>query len=88
MSGAYYLTRLLWDGHTGQAKHDGVSVELRHAPAVGIEHLRYIEYCPGVRIFECRVGAEARRDLTAEERAACLAYLARMADAARAETDK
>jgi hypothetical protein len=85
MSGELYRTRLVWDGYLmrGEARHDGVVIELQHQPSIGIAHLRHLEFNPGVRIFECRVSAEARRDLTPAERAACMALLERIAAAAR-----
>jgi hypothetical protein len=85
MSGALYRTRLMWDGYLtrGEARHDGVVVELQHQPPVGIEHLRQLEFNPAVRVFECRVSAEPRRDLTTAEREACMALLVRIAAAGR-----
>jgi hypothetical protein len=86
MSRHLYLTRLYWDGHAnrGEACHDGVCVELRHAPEVGIKHLREMDYSPAVRIATARTSAERTRDLSITERAIVQTFLENLAAAARA----
>lgn len=86
MSQHLHLTSLWWDGHSGRglARHDGVAVELKAAPDVGIAHLRQLEFSPAVRVAQARCSAEAMRELSREERGACQAFLDRLASAARA----
>jgi hypothetical protein len=86
MSQHLYLTRLRWDGHAGrgEACHDGVCVELRAAPDIGIAHLRELEYAPAVRVAAARVSADATRELSIVERLSAQAFVERVATAARA----
>lgn len=89
MSRNLYLTRLYWDGHkgSGEACHDGVCVELRSPPDIGIEHLRELDFLPAVRVATARISAERSRELTITERGMAQAFLERVAAAARASLE-
>jgi hypothetical protein len=86
MSRQLYLTRLYWDGHAGhgEACHDGVCIQLRSPPDIGIEHLRELDFLPAVRVATARVSAERSRELSIVERGMAQAFLDRVAAAARA----
>lgn len=88
MSADLYLTLLHWDSHrspaAGEARHDGVSVRLKGAPAIGIEQLAFVEFNPSLRVFRARESAWGERDMTAHEIANATAFLERISSAARA----
>lgn len=83
MSDARSLTRLRWHNGQGFACHDGVQVQLRSAPDLGIAGVTEIDYEPGC-CAELRLGCETRRELDSAEMGKVLALLKRMAEAARA----
>jgi len=81
MSDDLYPVRLRWDSQRGVAKCDGVRVDLLERPAGLCYH--DIDYAPGA-VAQCRDRAcDPPRDLQAEEVAAVVAALVRMAAAAR-----
>ncbi len=85
MSASLYNVRLYWDGRTGVAKIDDVAAQLHAAPMVaGLPRVADIDYAPEARVEQVREYAQAWRDMTREEAAACHALLTRMAAAARA----
>lgn len=83
MSDALYPTRLRWHHTCGVARHDGVSVELRHAPALpGLDCMTELDFIPGV-MAEVRIGCEEKRDMTNGEREHALKLLSQMSSEAR-----
>lgn len=87
MSDSLYPSRLRWHHTLGVARHDGVSVELHHAPELqGLECMTEIDYIPTV-IAQVRIGCEQVREMNATERAKAMALLVRMAAAARDPLD-
>lgn len=87
MSDALYPTRLRWHHTVGCARHDGVSVELRRAPALeGMDCMTEMDYIPTV-IAQVRIGCGQTRDMEAIERARAMALLIRMSTGARDPLD-
>ncbi len=83
MSDSLYPSRLRWHHTIGCARHDGVSVELRHAPALhGMDCMTEMDYIPTV-MAQVRIGCEAVRDMTALEQSRAMELLLRMAANAR-----
>lgn len=79
------ITRLWFDGASGIARHDGVTVDLVTLPRVqGLpEHLRAIDFAPAMRVAMVRESSQAWREMEAHERTAALGFLARIAVAVR-----
>lgn len=87
MADGLYPVRLRWHHTMGCARHDGVSVELHHAPLLpGLDCMTEIDYIPGV-MAEVRIGCEAKRDMTKAEREDALKLLAQMSSEARDALD-
>jgi hypothetical protein len=86
MSEALYATRLFWNGRQGCARHNGVAVDLRTAPAplAGVHNLTEIDFAPEVRVAQIRESAGCWRDLNTEECTAVATWLAGVSAAARA----
>jgi hypothetical protein len=83
VSDGLYPTRLRWHHTTGVARHDGVSVELVAAPMLaGMDCMTEIDYVPHV-IAQVRIGCNAVRDMTAQERIDVMEMLVRVSAAAR-----
>lgn len=83
MSDSLYPSRLRWHHTLGVARHDGVSVELHHAPELhGLECMTEIDYIPTV-IAQVRIGCEQVREMNATERAKAMALLVKIAESAR-----
>jgi hypothetical protein len=76
---------LVWDAREGRgkARFGGVSVELAHAPDIGVTGLRRIDMLPG-RVAELRVSGQASRLVTVAEQARALAWLRHLAATVRA----
>jgi hypothetical protein len=62
-------------------------VELRSPPAIGIDHLRELDFLPAVRVATARISAERSRELSIVERGLAQAFLDRLAAVARAALD-
>lgn len=78
------VTRLWWDGRRGVAQHDGLTLELHHAPAIGVPHLAEVDYAPALRVSQVREHSNRWRDMTPAERQAAQGLLQRAAAAAHA----
>ena len=81
MSEQLHPTRLEWDGRKGLARHDGVQIQLHHAPGGG--HLAEVHYTPGLQAEVRDRCCDARRDMTPDEIHAAQRWLANMALLAR-----
>lgn len=87
MSDDLYPTRLRWHHTIGVARHDGVAVQIRRAPALdGMECMTEMDYIPTV-IAQVRIGCEQVREMKDFERARAMGLLVRMAAAARDSID-
>lgn len=78
-----YPTRLVFEGSSGFAKHDGVRLDLTEAPQIlpGVPLIRAISYFP--HRGEVRASGEGWRVMTREECDVTLSWLARLSAAAR-----
>lgn len=85
MSSVLYVTRLLWNGRLGLAKHAGVMVDLTTWPAAALPgvHVAEMDYTPEVRVYQVRESAHGWRDMTGPEIQAVRAWLQQVADAAK-----
>lgn len=81
MSADLYATRLFWNGRSGIAKCDGVTVTLSACP-LG-KTISEVDYAPDVRVAQIRESAQGWRDMTKAERDAADDQLTRCAAAAR-----
>lgn len=79
------ITRLWFDGATGLARLEGVSVDLTALPRIeGMpQHLRAIDFAPAMRVAMVRESSQCWREMTLQERSVSLEFLARIADAVR-----
>lgn len=75
------IPRLWWDGRTGVARTDGVTVDLKAPPAI-CAHIVEIDYAPTMRVSMIRESAHGWREMTTAERDAADTLLASMADVA------
>lgn len=83
MSDDLYPTRLWWGQGRGVARHDGVYVVLRAAPALtSVPTMTEIDYAPNI-VALVREGCGPSRDLTHDEMHDALAMLQDMARRAR-----
>jgi len=72
------IPRLWWDGRTGVARTDGVTVDLITAPPI-CAHLVEIDYAPTMRVSMIRESSHGWREMTADERTKADELLASMA---------
>lgn len=80
------ITRLWFDGASGLARTNGISVDLQHLPKQipGLPpHLRAIDFAPATRVAMVRESARAWREMTTGERAAALDFLFKLEMAVR-----
>ena len=79
------ITRLWFDGASGLARTNGISVDLTTLPRIqGLpQHLRAIDFAPATRVAMVRESAQAWREMTTAERAAALDFLFRLEMAVR-----
>lgn len=85
-----FATRLFWSADRGFAQCHGVRVPLTTRPEIpGLTEMTEMDYLPGL-CATVRDGCNARRDLTAEQSAATMEWLAARcaaaADAANGDT--
>ncbi len=85
MSSALYSVRMLWNGHAGLAKADGVTVNLEDWPSAALPGLDVadLDFAPEVRSCTVRERTGAWREMSAAERESVHAWLVGMAAAAR-----
>lgn len=84
MSGYHYATRLYWDRAHGVVNHDGVQVVLRNVPRIpGLGQFEFIDYSPRTNMSRLCPFEGAPRVMSESETIAVMAWLDRMADAAR-----
>ena len=77
---------LLWNGHVGLAKCDGVSIDLSAWPSAAVPgHVIELKFIPGIRECEIRESAHCWRSMTDAEKAAAHSFLKRVAAATRTE---
>lgn len=71
------ISRFWFDGASGIARHDGVTVDLTVLPRIqGMpEHLRAIDYCPATRVAMVRESGQAWREMDLRECAAARGFL-------------
>lgn len=87
MSDALYPTRLRWCHTAGLARCDDVQLVLREVPVLpGLAGLTEIDYAPHI-VAQVRIGAEAMRDMSHDERHDAMALLQAMARCARDEVE-
>lgn len=79
------ITRFWFDGASGIARHDGVTVDLTALPRIqGLpQHLRAIDFAPAMRVAMVRESAQAWREMDMHERAVVQQFLVRIAEAVR-----
>lgn len=86
MSDSLYLVRLRWDGRRGVAKNVGGFMTLSAPPNVGFPFSE-LDYAPPVCALVRPYAWHALRDMSPEERAACVRYLRAM-DAVQPDLDQ
>jgi hypothetical protein len=68
--------RVFWAGRRGSCKADGLHWSLDVCPAIpGIPNMTEIDLVPG-QVAQVRIGCDAIRDLTTDERVQALKWLA------------
>jgi hypothetical protein len=85
MSSALRPTQLLWNGHVGLAKHEGVSVEFSIWPAAALPGVQVLSmrYVPSHHDFEVVEAVVGPRPLTQAEKASCYTLLKNVVAASR-----
>lgn len=80
-----YPTRLLWDGRTGVARHEGIAALLSAMPPGVLPGVRVVEidYTPALRACTVRESAQGWREMHGHEIRAVEAWLQRWAAACR-----
>lgn len=89
MSMLLHQEALLWNGHVGLAKCNGVSIELTAWPAAAVPgHVVDLKFIPGIRECEVRMSAGGWRPMTEVEKAAAHTFLKRVAAATYTEINR
>ncbi len=83
MSDELRPTLLLWSGHAGLARHDGVELKFSRWPGAVLPGIAVIEcrYIPVTREFELRESAKGWREMSRTEMTSVYSWLKGLAEA-------